>query len=675
MLPMKNRTRLLFLILLVFLCSFRGSAQESIFGRTAPPAPAVVEPGTPPAPPQPSEVLALFSLREKVSQLMLVTLQGLYGPIEPDARLLKDYPPGAVLLRQIAHPENAANYVNGLRRGTAGYKARLLIGANLFSLVQRDRNAASGFIQLPSLLAISAAHDPETTARLGRLLAEYVHTLGLDFHFGPNLELAPQVADAKGSIHNFGSDPVFAAEAGAALVRALEDRQILAMPSGFPGGGADRTDKSAAVLLTPRPLLSTTTLLPFQSAFAEGVRAVHVANTLVPTLDPQSPPASQSETVMRELLRGDLAFQGLIVAGPMDSAVMSAREDTAQGALTALQRGADMVYWQSSADTVMRAVDRIVRAVQAGEWAEEDLDRKVLKVLLMKAPTPVEPRQELKTKQLAQLEKDKKLLQETFEVERRSITLIQNRNQVLPLTKERSMPIGVTGVVHLDVLSKELEKVAKPISEQRIATALHVGDIDPIEIERLTSGIRNYRTIVCVLAEGLRPRGQVELIRALKGKGVNVVVVYLGYPEHVVHLLEADAVVLGYCSTADYQQTLRAVGEVLRGEAPVRIYGADETLQARVGEVRSFNAYEIALAPAGRLPVTLSEAMPAGYAVPYDPSRAIKKLQWDLGDGTKGKDPQISHAYKQPGLYTVSLSITGVRGDVISRTFSLEVTP
>ena len=671
---MNTIVKLMCLMGLGLLAAGPGIAQESIFGRTAPPAPPEI--GTEaPGPPAPETQVEQLNLRAKVAQLMMVTLQGVYGPIEPDLRLLKDYTPGAGLLRLIAQPKNAADYVNGLRRGTAGGGIPLLIGANLFTLVQRDRNMQSDFIQLPSLLAISAAHDQESTVRLGRLLAEYMHVLGLDFHFGPNLELAPQLAEVKGSIHNFGSDPVFAAEAGAALVRALEERSILAMPSGFPGGGADRTNRSAAVLLTPRASLAATTLLPFQHAFAEGVRAVHVSNTLVPTVDAQAPPASLSQAVMQGLLRADMRFGGIVVAGPMDAEVISSREDSARAALAALQRGADMLLWQSSADTVMRAVDRIAGMVQAGEWTEHELDLKVLKVLSLKAGATPQNRPELKVKQLNQLEKDKKLAQESFEVERRSITLLQNHNQVLPLTKERSMPMGVTGVVHLDVLHKEVEKVAKPISQQRISTALHVGDIDQIEIERLTSGLRNYRTIICVLSEGLRPRGQVELIRAIKGKGVNVVVVYLGFPEQVVHLLEADAVVLGYCSTADYEQTLRAVGEVLRGEAPVRIYPAEGMLQARVGETRSFNAYEVAMAPSGRLPVTLSDRLPAGFAVPYDPSRAIKRLQWDLGDGTKGKDPQIAHAYKQPGRYMVNLSITGVRGDVVAQTFEIEVAP
>ena len=43
------------------------------------------------------------------------------------------------------------------------------------------------------------------------------------------------------------------------------------------------------------------------------------------------------------------------------------------------------------------------------------------------------------------------------------MTVVQNRNGVLPLLKETAMPMGVTGVVGVEELHKRLEKHFKPI--------------------------------------------------------------------------------------------------------------------------------------------------------------------------------------------------------------------
>ncbi|MBI2431666.1 MAG: glycoside hydrolase family 3 protein [Candidatus Hydrogenedentes bacterium] len=670
--------RMLCAVMLVLAAHAR--PQESIFGRPAPPEPAppAAAKETPPPPPQPAELLERLSLKQKVAQLMMVTLQGVYGPSEYDTRLLKECTPGAVLLRQIVRPSSAATYVNQLRVSSSESRVGvpLLIGADLFELVQRDRNAPSSFVQLPSLLAIAAAQDSGSAQRLGHLIAEHLKTMGLDFFFGPNLELASQLEASRGSLNNFGSNPEFVAEAGAVLIRALREQSVYALPLGFPGGGANRSGRTAGVLLTPKPLLGTTDLLPFQKAFSEGVSFVHVANTLVPTIDPQTLPASQSPAVLRDLLRTELAFAGVAVAGPLDSEEIQGRGDVAEAAVKALAAGADMLYWQGAGDAVPRAVDRIVKAVESGALSEEAITASAEKVLALKQRPSEGKAKELRPKDLEKLERDRKLIDEAYQVERSSITLLKNEGQVLPLTKAGSMPIAITGVVQLAKFQKELEDIAKPIGEQRISSALHVGDIEEFEIQRITGHLRGIRTVVCVLTDSLRPRGQVELVRQMKQKGLHVVVVYLGYPQHVLHLMpHADAVVLGYCNSANYDQTLRAVADVLKGEAPLRISDAEGRLSAKVGEVRRFNVREVAIAPAGRLPVALSDRLSAGFSAPYDPSRALKKVFWDFGDGETAKDAEATHAFAAAGKYAVNLTITSGGGASITETFEVEVTP
>src|SRR5690606_32998178 len=116
----------------------------------------------------------------------------------------------------------------------------------------------------------------------------------------------------------------------------------------------------------------------------------------------------------------------------------------------------------------------------------------------------------------APLEKQKQLARRVQAIEQQAITVVQNRDRILPLRKETSMPIGVTGTVGVEILGDALEKHIKPISKQLITTARHVGEIKDFEIRRVTSHIRGIKTVVLILTDTNRPEGQIALIKELK---------------------------------------------------------------------------------------------------------------------------------------------------------------
>jgi beta-N-acetylhexosaminidase len=363
-----------------------------------------------------------------------------------------------------------------------------------------------------------------------------------------------------------------------------------------------------------------------------------------------------------------MGYEGIVVAGPMDSQEVTARLDAAEAAIRALEYGADMIFWNGADTREMRAVDKIVAAVNEGRLSEARINESLQRVLQHKFDHRVEY-EALRARDAAPLEKRKRLAQQVMAIEQRAITLVKNDNNILPLREEKSMPVGITGTIGVETLHKRLEKHFKPISQQLITTARHLGEIQDFEIERVTGRIRGLRTVVCIFGETERPEGQVKLIRGLKEKGVQVVVIHLGYPRNVPLFREADAILLAYCDSSKYMETVAAMTEVLVGEGPVNFVRIDREIQVPVGEARTFNAYDILRVPAGRLPVTLGPDFRAGLAVRYDPRFTVKKVQWDFGGGKRSKDVKTVHAFDTPGNHAVTLSVTTEHGDTESTVF------
>ena len=615
--------------------------------------------------------LEILDLPERVAQVMFVTLQGFEGPNNTDREMLKRCVPGGVVISAALSPNQAADYVKTLRSMPNVELKKgipLFIASDLYQMTQSEERLPVTFSQLPSLLSLGAAADMPATERLAEMVAQHLTAMGFNMNLGPSLELAPTISDAPGVTNTFGSDPGFAAQAGVSMIQTLLAGGIIPAPTGFPGGGNDRGERAPAALLTPRPQLLSRELLPYKAAIDAGAPVVHVANTLAPTLNAQNLPASLSPEVYR-VLRDDLKFEGVIVAGPVDSPDVGRNMDPSQAAVMALQAGADMVYWADSGK-VLRGAEAVAGAVQNGEIPAARLEESVRRILALKRAHRLSARPVPEAKKADALEK-KKVANEAYEIERNSITLVKNAGNVLPLSKERSMPVGVTGVVGVDLMAEALEEYLKPVLQQPIRTARHVGEIEDFEIGRIASHADGMRTVICVFTGMRKSIGEAKVVRELKAKGVRVVVVLLGYPKNLGQLEEADSILLAYCDQGRYGESIRAAADIIAGVSPIKISPAPDNLTLKAGKPEFFDIRNVVLAPAGRMPVTIAPPFVFGYSVRYMPE--VKKVEWDFGDGGKSKDQRAEHVYKTPGKYTATLSVTNPKGEKSVGQFPLVV--
>jgi len=324
-----------------------------------------------------------------------------------------------------------------------------------------------------------------------------------------------------------------------------------------------------------------------------------------------------------------------------------------------------MLLWQGPCGQPGRTVERIVQAVTQGDLPAEVVDNAVLRVLRAKqarqAPTE-------KAENAENLFRKNDLEEAVERAERRAITLLHHTAPVLPLDKDRSTPVGVTGTVGTEELWEALQKPLKHVSMQPITTARHIGDIQRFEIERLTRGMGQFRTLVCVLSDRERVETQIELVRALRTKAERLVVVYLGWPGNAHRLADADAILLAYGTGDRPGHAMNAVADVLMGKGPVGFADLPETIALKAGEARTFSVADVAQVPSGRLPVALSEKLPAGKAARFNPAGAVKKAEWTFGDKRVAK-PDAPFTFDAPGTYPVTVTLTDSEGESRTRTF------
>ncbi len=68
----------------------------------------------------------------------------------------------------------------------------------------------------------------------------------------------------------------------------------------------------------------------------------------------------------------------------------------------------------------------------------------------------------------------------------------------------------------------------------------------------------------------------------------------------------------------------------------------------------------------------VNEAFPLGHAVHYVAPDLVRKATWFFGETEKRKDLRTTHAFKTPGVYSVTLEIEDQQKNTVRHTFQVE---
>jgi beta-N-acetylhexosaminidase len=158
----------------------------------------------------------------------------------------------------------------------------------------------------------------------------------------------------------------------------------------FPGHGHGSGDSHTGGVVTP-PLgeLQTSDLVPYRTLVTEAPVGVMVGHLQVPDLT-GTDPASLSPAAYA-LLRAGTGYGGPPFDGPVftdDLSSMKAIADrygVAEAALRGLQAGADTALWVTT-DEVPAVLDRLEKALAAGELTMPGVDASVLRMAAVKGP-------------------------------------------------------------------------------------------------------------------------------------------------------------------------------------------------------------------------------------------------------------------------------------------------
>ena len=274
--------------------------------------------------------------------------------------------------RNITSPEQLAALTAQLRVEHAD--VLVAIDEEGGDVTRLEAGAGSSF---PGNHALGAVDDVELTRQVAHELGRRLAECGVNFNWAPSADVNSDPANPVIGVRSFGADTRLVARHTAAYVTGLQSAGVAACTKHFPGHGDTAVDSHHALpRIDAEPtVLQERELAPFRAAIAAGTRAVMSAHILVPALDPDRP-ATLSRRILTELLRGELAYDGLIVTDGMEMRAIAGTYGIERGSVLAVAAGADAICvggGLADDETVRRLRDALVTAVRSGELAEERL--------------------------------------------------------------------------------------------------------------------------------------------------------------------------------------------------------------------------------------------------------------------------------------------------------------
>ncbi|MEV6087281.1 glycoside hydrolase family 3 protein [Streptomyces parvulus] len=229
----------------------------------------------------------------------------------------------------------------------------------------------------PGNLALGTVDDPELTEAVAADLGRELRAAGVSLDYAPSADVNSNPDNPIIGVRSFGSGPDVVSRHTAAWVRGLQSSGVAACAKHFPGHGDVAVDShhDLPAYGAGRDEIAAQALPPFRAALAAGVRAVMSGHLLVPAYDPDLP-ATLSRTILRDLLRGELGFDGLVVSDAIEMGAVTRRYGIDGATVKAVAAGVDAIcVGGESAEeaTTELLVKALAAAVAAGELPEERL--------------------------------------------------------------------------------------------------------------------------------------------------------------------------------------------------------------------------------------------------------------------------------------------------------------
>lgn len=393
--------------------------------------------------------LSEMTLDQKIGQIFIIRSFS-RGNVNEDKVItdyIKKYHIGGICFFQ-GSPTEQVNLIN---------KYQQLSAIPMFMGIDGEWGLAMRFpketISFPKQLMLGAIQDNKLIYEMGREIAKQCKKTGININFAPSVDINNNPSNPVIYDRSFGEIPQNVTAKGYMFMKAMEDEGIMSCVKHFPGHGDTDKDSHDELPILNHSLerLEQTEFYPFRRLASQGASALMIGHLHVPALDERpNRPTTISDKVIKNILRDEMGFNGLIITDAMDMKGVTRYFPNGTAEAEAFLAGNDIILLP---ENLPKAISAIKEYLLAGKITESKLNESVERILRAKYKIGLNVTPQHDSEGLSNYlsrNQSKAIKQKLTEA---AITVVADKSNMIPIQQ--------TDNVHLGTLSINMIKKSK----------------------------------------------------------------------------------------------------------------------------------------------------------------------------------------------------------------------
>ncbi|MCG3087739.1 beta-N-acetylhexosaminidase [Sporosarcina cyprini] len=329
-------------------------------------------------------LLEQMTVEEKLGQLFIFGFEGKSFSPQLKEMIQQHHIGGLILLgRNVSTADHIVAILNEAKAANQVNQIPLFLSVDEEG--GRVSRLPKGIRKLPSAQKVGQQHDGTYNYRTGEYLAELLHSFGYNMNYAPVLDVHSNPSNPVIGDRAYSSSAQQVADLGIETMNGMKDHGVIPVIKHFPGHGDTSVDSHHSLPVVDKGLdeLIQTELLPFQQAIDAGAEVVMVAHVVYPALDPKWP-ASMSSSIISDLLREQMNFQGVIITDDLTMGAITNDHPVPEAALQSFLAGSDLLLIAGDEENQLKTIQLFNQSVASGAISEERLNESVRRILKLK---------------------------------------------------------------------------------------------------------------------------------------------------------------------------------------------------------------------------------------------------------------------------------------------------
>lgn len=319
-------------------------------------------------------------------------------------------------------------------------------------------------------LAMGAADDENLVYEIGAAIGRELRCTGVNWRWSPVVDITNRFARICHATRLFTDrDVEKQSRLGSAMVKGMQSEGVAATAKHFPGHDPHEYRDShfctASINVSKEEWWETQGKI-FQNVINAGVYSIMTGHMSFPAIDDsmvngQLRPTTISKKITTDLLKKEMGFDGVVITDGITMGGLYSLLPYEELIVEIVNAGNDVVLCASP-----ESADIIEKAVLDGRIAESRIDDACQRVLDMKEKLGMFEDGYVNVKYKAEDVRDK-TFELSLEVARKAVTLLRDRNNILPLDQSKIKKISIIASTHEESFYKEDLQYLKKLFEDR----------------------------------------------------------------------------------------------------------------------------------------------------------------------------------------------------------------